>query len=116
MARRGRRALPCDPANLVSSFTTFYVWVRVSQVKISCAEPAPGTSLRAENVESGEFLHSEVKMVFLEQVDQIWEGNHTDLVTRPGPAEGASPEDAQRWVMGPESFRATSSSSNIHYT
>ena len=80
------------------------------------AEPAPGTSSRAENVESGEFLHSEVKMVFLEQVDQIWEGNHTDLVTRPGPAEGASPEDAQRWVMGPESFRATSSSSNIHYT
>ena len=52
-----------------------------------------GNQLR--NCESGEFLHAEVKYPFLTNLTDIWEDNHSDLVTRP--ADGS---DRQRWAFG----------------
>jgi hypothetical protein len=52
-----------------------------------------------QHVESGRFLHSDIKYAFVKNVREPWSGNHTDLVTRP---EDFS--DAQRWVVGPEEF------------
>jgi len=52
-----------------------------------------------QHVASGRFLHSETKYAFLESVDNPWEGNHTDLVTRPQDFS-----DAQRWVYGAPEF------------
>jgi hypothetical protein len=52
-----------------------------------------------QHVETGRFLHSEIKYAFVRKVNAPWEGNHTHLVTRP---EDFS--DAQRWVVGPEEF------------
>ena len=54
---------------------------------------------RLQHVASGRFLHAEQKYATVTEWNAPWEGNHSDLVTRP---EEAS--DSQRWVFGPESF------------
>jgi hypothetical protein len=52
-----------------------------------------------QHVESGRFLHSDIKYAFVKRANEPWAGNHTDLVTRPEDFT-----DAQRWVVGPEEF------------
>jgi len=52
-----------------------------------------------QNVETGQFLDSELKYAFMNNCDHIWEDNHSDLRTRP-----QDYSDAQKWVLGPEEF------------
>jgi hypothetical protein len=52
-----------------------------------------------EHVASGRFLHTDVKYAYVRNPDAPWEGNHSNLVTRPQDFS-----DAQRWRVGPEEF------------
>ena len=59
-----------------------------------------------QHVQSGRFLHTEVKYANVTHLDAPWSGNHTHLVTRPQELKEGSglPADTQRWTYGPEEF------------
>lgn len=49
---------------------------------------------RIQHVATGRFLHSRTMYAILKNAEEPWEGNHTNLVTRP--SDGS---DAQRWLL-----------------
>jgi len=52
---------------------------------------------RLQHVESGKFLTTNTKYVHIENIDHIWEGNHSDLELQEEKDEG---DWSQRWVLG----------------
>jgi len=51
------------------------------------------------NVGNGEYLDSDLSYAFLHDNSEIWNANHTDLITA-----GRRLDGRQKWVLGPEEF------------